>query len=307
MASEISSSSIAIPIALYRPHFGPEARIGKKTAEKWIWARLVGGAKTGVLANRVFACVTPAIFVIFAVFRGLKSKLLVFVDRECPFVIFAVFVKTPCFRLRPRFCPPELGKMGKIAEKWENRHFPVLPFLVFFGKWQGKPPKKQGFFIPTEPLKSLERREKHSNKKTRNSLQGQKTRNSKKQGKEGQGLDCCPESAASSGYRSKPSEDTASLATREHTKDDSGKKKAHKHKSFWPVTPPVTGLKVLCTIFGTQGREIFLSGYPTGRTSDRGDRKKFCVQKFYVPFLRPNDGTASMGTAQAYRRGGPAS
>ena len=41
----------------------------------------------------------------------------------------------------------------------------------------------------------------------------------------------------------------------------SGKKKAHKHKSFWPVTPPVTGVlptgrpgvKVLCTILGTQG------------------------------------------------------
>ena len=38
----------------------------------------------------------------------------------------------------------------------------------------------------------------------------------------------------------------------------SGKKKAHKHKSFWPVTPPVTGgspdrepgVKVLCIILG---------------------------------------------------------
>ena len=42
---------------------------------------------------------------------------------------------------------------------------------------------------------------------------------------------------------------------------NSGKKKAHKHKSFWPVTPPVTGespdrearVKVLCAILGTQG------------------------------------------------------
>ena len=30
-----------------------------------------------------------------------------------------------------------------------------------------------------------------------------------------------------------------------------------------------------------------MSGYPTGRTGDRGDRKKFYVQKFYVPFLLP--------------------
>ena len=27
-----------------------------------------------------------------------------------------------------------------------------------------------------------------------------------------------------------------------------------------------------------------MSGYPTGRTGDRGDQKKFYVQKFYVPF-----------------------
>ena len=41
----------------------------------------------------------------------------------------------------------------------------------------------------------------------------------------------------------------------------SGKRKAHKHKSFWPVTPPVTrgspdrrpGVKDLCAILGTQG------------------------------------------------------
>ena len=44
-------------------------------------------------------------------------------------------------------------------------------------------------------------------------------------------------------------------------KRESGKKKAHKHKSFWPVTPPVTGglptgspgVKVLCAILGAQG------------------------------------------------------
>ena len=65
-----------------------------------------------------------------------------------------------------------------------------LSFLsLFFGKRQGKPPKKQGFFIPTEPLKSLEKKGK-TLKKTRNSSQGEKKQGipNKKQGKEGQGF-----------------------------------------------------------------------------------------------------------------------
>ena len=41
----------------------------------------MGGANTGVLANKVVACVTPAIFVIFVVFRGLRRKTLDLVDR----------------------------------------------------------------------------------------------------------------------------------------------------------------------------------------------------------------------------------
>ena len=63
---------------------------------------------------------------------------------------------------------------------------PVLPFLVFLEK--GKPSKKQGFFIPTEPLKSLEKKGK-TLKKTRKSSQGKKTRNSKKtrKGRRGKG------------------------------------------------------------------------------------------------------------------------
>ena len=73
-----------------------------------------GPEKTGFLANRVFACVTPAIFVIFVVFRGLRSKALVFVDRvsirrfrrfrQNP--LFSVGGKDPVW-LRPRFCPPD--------------------------------------------------------------------------------------------------------------------------------------------------------------------------------------------------------
>ena len=65
-----------------------------------------------------------------------------------------------------------------------RRQNPVLPFLVFLEKGR-KTTKKQGFFIPTEPLKSLEKKRK-TVKKTRKSSQGEKTRNSKKN-KEGQG------------------------------------------------------------------------------------------------------------------------
>ena len=78
---------------------------------------------------------------------------------------------------------------------------------------------------------------------------------------------------------------------------ESGKKKAHKHKSFWPVTLPVTG--------GSPDREArgeSFMHYPRNprninlfvRIPDRedpwpGDRKKFYVQKFYVPFLLPRE------------------
>ena len=33
---------------------------------------------------------------------------------------------------------------------------------------------------------------------------------------------------------------------------------------------------------------IFFSGYPTGKTGDRGDWTEFYVLKFYVPFLLPS-------------------
>ena len=52
---------------------------------------------------------------------------------------------------------------------------PCPSFPCFFGKRQGKPPKKQGFFIPTEPLKSLEKKGK-TPKKPRNSSQGEKNK-----------------------------------------------------------------------------------------------------------------------------------
>ena len=55
---------------------------------------------------------------------------------------------------------------------------PVLPFLVFLEKGQENHQKKTRIFIPTEPLKSLEKKGK-TLKKTRNSSQEEKTRNSK--------------------------------------------------------------------------------------------------------------------------------
>ena len=56
-----------------------------------------GGVQTGFLANRARACVTRVIFVIFVIFRAGGANPL-FSWTECTFVIFAIFVKTPCFR-----------------------------------------------------------------------------------------------------------------------------------------------------------------------------------------------------------------
>ena len=66
---------------------------------------------------------------------------------------------------------------------------PCPSFPWFLGERQGRPRKEQGFFIPTEPLKSLEKKGRRP-EKTRKSSQGEKTRNSKKkQGEEGQGIE----------------------------------------------------------------------------------------------------------------------
>ena len=54
---------------------------------------------------------------------------------------------------------------------------PVLPFLVFLGggpEWHRKPLKKQGFFIPTKALKSLEKKGKTLKKKGRLPRKGKK-------------------------------------------------------------------------------------------------------------------------------------
>ena len=65
-------------------------------------------------------------------------------------------------------------------------HLPVLPFLVFL-KRQGKPPKKQGFFLSApNPWNLWKRKEKRSKKKE--FLAEEKTRNSKKTRKGRTGL-----------------------------------------------------------------------------------------------------------------------
>ena len=85
---------------------------------------------------------------------------------------------------RPENSLANLGHQLSLKRKAANQalrinSLPCPSFPCFFGKRQGKPPKKQGFFIPTEPLKSLEKKGK-TVKKTRKSSQGEKTRNSKK-------------------------------------------------------------------------------------------------------------------------------
>ena len=64
---------------------------------------------------------------------------------------------------------------------------PVLPFLVFFGEKARRTTKKQGFFIPTEPLKSLEKRAK-TLKKNNEILTRENNKEFKKKREEGQGL-----------------------------------------------------------------------------------------------------------------------
>ena len=74
-------------------------------------------------------------------------------------------------------CPSRTPEIAAISETRENN--PILPFLVFFGKGKENPPEKQGFLIPTERVKSLEKKGK-TLKETRKSSQGEKTRKSKK-------------------------------------------------------------------------------------------------------------------------------
>ena len=65
----------------------------------------------------------------------------------------------------------------------------TLSFLsLFFWKKAGKTTKKQGFFIPTEPLKSLEKKGKNGQKNKEILARRKNKEFQKKQGKEGQGI-----------------------------------------------------------------------------------------------------------------------
>ena len=84
-----------------------------------------------------------------------------------------------------------VGRLATLPALYRAQNHPfslIFLSLFFFGKKARKPPKKQGFFIPTEPLKSLQKKGKNARKKTRNFSQGRKTRNSKKTRKGRTGL-----------------------------------------------------------------------------------------------------------------------
>ena len=61
----------------------------------------------------------------------------------------------------------------------------VLPFLFFFEKRQGKPPKKQGFFFPAEPPNFWKIKGKRTKKQGGIPRRGTKTRNFKKKTRKG--------------------------------------------------------------------------------------------------------------------------
>ena len=83
--------------------------------------------------------------------------------------------------LRGRVCEGILGWAAPVRRFLAAKCYlyPVLPCL-FSGRTQGKPRKKQGFFVGTESLESLER---EKAQKTRKSSQ-KKTRNAKNKNKE---------------------------------------------------------------------------------------------------------------------------
>ena len=72
----------------------------------------------------------------------------------------------PPFRYPP--CKPAVLGSNAGKPQLEIMAKPCPSFPCFFGKWPRQPPKNQGFLMPTEPLKSLEKKGK-TLKKTRNS------------------------------------------------------------------------------------------------------------------------------------------
>ena len=91
--------------------------------------------------------------------------------------------RTGAERRRGRGWPAKEAKSAKGRVK--TGQFPVLPFLFFcWKKRRGKPPKKQGFLIPTEPLKSLEKMGKTLEKNKEFPSQGEKNKELQRKNKE---------------------------------------------------------------------------------------------------------------------------
>ena len=71
-------------------------------------------------------------------------------------------------------------RRGPLQSPCTGKKKPGPSFPCFFcGKWQGKPPKKQGFFIPTEPLKSLKKEGKNAQKQKKREKRSKKQKKGK--------------------------------------------------------------------------------------------------------------------------------
>ena len=113
-------------------------------------------------------------------------------SRECPGHLF----DTPGTLSGHFLDSPARGTKGPRDTPWDTpsdtRRFrghsqPCPSFPCFFGKRQGKPPKKnKDIFIPTKPQKSLEKKGKTLKKTQGIPRRGKKQGIPKKQGKEGQ-------------------------------------------------------------------------------------------------------------------------
>ena len=89
--------------------------------------------KTVLSANRHFAGVTPAIFVIFVDFRGLRSKTPCFCGQNAISEFSPIFVKTTCFRQgtkRP-FSKTTVSTTLKKRPQLGPRNFPAFFFCLF--------------------------------------------------------------------------------------------------------------------------------------------------------------------------------
>ena len=109
-------------------------------------------------------------------------------------VLFSCLGATkPKWNVLPCVLPLSQMALAAYAREKDGTHVTSLSkcdtaFLYLcLVKGKEKLPKKKGFWIPTEPLKSLDKKEK-THEKARKPSQGEKTRKPPKHGKEGQGV-----------------------------------------------------------------------------------------------------------------------